>query len=201
MRSMRICFVGDSMVNGAGDPDFLGWAGRICTAAHREGHDITSYNLGVRRDTSADIAARWHAEVSRRLPPAYDGRVVFSFGINDTVIEAGRPRVAFDDSLTNARHILGSAAERYPVLMVGPPPIAGAPENQAIARLSGALARVCEGLAVPYLDVYAPLAAAGTWVREATANDGAHPRAGGYAELASLVSAWPPWRSWLNGAR
>jgi hypothetical protein len=56
---MRICFIGDSLVNGVGDPTGLGWVGRVATAARRRGHDITAYNLGIRRDTSGDIAVRW----------------------------------------------------------------------------------------------------------------------------------------------
>ncbi len=53
----------------------------------KKGYDITYYNLGIRRDTSTDIAKRWSQEVSLRLPKEYDGRVVFSFGLNDTTIE------------------------------------------------------------------------------------------------------------------
>ncbi len=68
---MRICFIGDSFVNGTGDDEALGWTGRIVATARAEGRDVTHYNLGIRRDTSADIAERWRAEVERRLPPVY----------------------------------------------------------------------------------------------------------------------------------
>lgn len=55
---MRLCFIGDSFVNGTGDDACLGWAGWICAAARQQGHDVTAYNLGVRRDTSTnDISA------------------------------------------------------------------------------------------------------------------------------------------------
>ena len=64
---MRICFVGDSFVNGTGDPECLGWPGRICAAARRAGHDVTYYNLGVRRDTSGDVQARWELEGTNGL--------------------------------------------------------------------------------------------------------------------------------------
>ena len=76
---VRICFVGDSFVNGTGDPECLGWTGRICVNANKKGYDITYYNLGIRRDTSTDIAKRWLQEVSLRLPKEYDGRVVQHF--------------------------------------------------------------------------------------------------------------------------
>jgi hypothetical protein len=45
---IRICFLGESFVNGTGDQEYLGWTGRICVNAHKKGHDITYYNLGVR---------------------------------------------------------------------------------------------------------------------------------------------------------
>ena len=61
---IRICFVGDSLVNGAGDPECLGWTGRICAGARGDGYDVTYYNLGVRGQTSADIASRWHEETA-----------------------------------------------------------------------------------------------------------------------------------------
>jgi len=200
MRIMRICFIGDSVVNGAQDPACLGWAGRVCAAARHAGHDVTYYNLGVRHDTSADVDARWREEVARRLPPQYDGRVVFSFGINDTMEEEGRRRVAFDDSRANTRRILTDAMALYPVLMVGPPPVSDAGENEEIARLSDALASVCAELGVPYLDVFGALAAHPTWIPSAAVTDGYHPRDEGYAAFAALVEAWQPWQSWFDEA-
>ena len=118
---VRICFVGDSFVNGTGDPECLGWTGRICANANKKGYDITYYNLGVRRNTSTDIENRWLQEVSLRLPKEYAGRVVFSFGLNDTTIENGKTRVDFTDSISNTRKILSEAKQLYPVLMVGLP--------------------------------------------------------------------------------
>lgn len=77
---MRLCFFGDSFVNGTGDDDCLGWVGRLCAAERRVGRDLTVYNLGVRRDTSDDILRRWRREAEARLPPGCGGRLVFSFG-------------------------------------------------------------------------------------------------------------------------
>ena len=51
---LRLCFVGDSFVNGTNDPDYLGWTGRVSILARGRGHMLTCYNLGVRRDTSSD---------------------------------------------------------------------------------------------------------------------------------------------------
>ncbi len=195
---MRICFVGDSFVNGTGDPECLGWSGRICAAARRQGVDLTYYNLGIRRETSADIRARWFDEVARRLPGEDDGRIVFSFGVNDTTHEDGRPRVEPGDSVEHARAILSLARASHPILMVGPPPTANPEQNDRIARLSDRFALVCRDLDVPYLSTCAPLCRSSPWMGEAAAGDGAHPSAAGYAELARLVADWSGWRSWLD---
>lgn len=196
---MRICFIGDSFVNGTGDPHCLGWAGRICAQARQAGRDLTVYKLGIRRDTSRDIHARWRAEARARLPEGIDGRLVFSFGVNDCTEEDGRPRVAPEGSLAAAREMLREAASWRPTLMVGPPPIADAAINDRVQGLSRALSELCAELAVPFFDLFTPLADHAVWMREVEAGDGAHPGAAGYAAAADLVGGWPAWRRWSGG--
>jgi Lysophospholipase L1 and related esterases len=198
---MRICFIGDSFVNGTGDPLCQGWSGRAVSRARLAGRDITHYSLGIRRDTSRDVAARWRQEAARRLPDGVDGRLVFSFGVNDCVEESGRPRVAPGVTLDSAGSVLGEAAAWRPTLMVGPPPIAEAGANARILALSCALARLCESLGVPFLDVFTPLAADPVWRAETAAGDGAHPGAAGYDLLAGLVASWPAWQAWTDQPR
>jgi acyl-CoA thioesterase-1 len=190
---IRICFIGDSFVNGTGDPLCLGWTGRVCATAIHLGYPITYYNLGIRRETSADIAARWREECARRLPPTMDGRVVLSFGANDTTIEQGRQRLSLDATLHHLRAIVQDARRHYPTLLVGPPPVAEAAHNARIVALCHAMATVAQELGVPYLPVCERLVQAQTWVQEAAQSDGAHPRQRGYAALAALVQAWPAW--------
>lgn len=196
---MRICFIGDSFVNGTGDRECLGWVGRVCAAACQQGHDLTVYNLGIRRDTSADVAARWRAEAMARQPAGEPGLLVFSFGVNDcTEVEPGRTRVAEADSLNHARAILGEARQWRPTLMIGPPPIDDDAVNTRTRALSAALQRLCGDLAVPFLDVITPLDTDPLWRHEVANGDGAHPGAGGYGLLAELVMAWPHWRAALT---
>lgn len=197
---MRICFIGDSFVNGTNDPDCLGWVGRACARARQRGIDLTVYNLGIRRDTSADIAARWQAEALARQPADQPGLLVFSFGVNDCAGgETGRPRLSFADSLAHARAILAEAARQRPTLLVGPPPIDDDAVNARTRALSAALAPLCRELKVPFLDIFAPLESHPVWRREVAAHDGAHPSAAGYEILAELVTAWPEWWAALEG--
>ncbi|MFF4606521.1 GDSL-type esterase/lipase family protein [Streptomyces sp. NPDC001339] len=86
---LRICFIGDSFVQGIGDPEHRGWVGRVLAVTRG---DITAFNLGIRRDTSEDVLRRcWREALPRTLPGA-DNRLVISFGSNDTVQEDGTVR-------------------------------------------------------------------------------------------------------------
>jgi len=195
---MRICFIADSFVNGTGDDACLGWTGRICSHARQRGLDITLYNLGVRRDTSADIAQRWQREARARLSPEHDGRLVFSFGVNDCISEqSGSVRIVESASLVFARSILVTANAWLPTLMIGPPPTADPELNQRVERLSTRLNELCEDLSIPFLSTWNHLISSDIWMREVAAVDGAHPNGAGYAILADLVLNWQPWQSWI----
>lgn len=201
--AMRICFFGDSFVNGTGDDDALGWAGRLVARARRGGRDVTGYDLGIRGDTSADVAARWKGEASLRLPPGCDGRLVFSFGANDCASSGvdGGPRVRRAESLANAEAILAAAHRWLPTLMVGPGIIADDREATArITALSADYARLCERIGGPYLDVSQLLLGSPTWTEEALAGDGAHPNSGGYELVADAIARWPAWRGWVESS-
>lgn len=192
---IRICFVGDSFVNGTNDETALGWAGRVIAAAHAAGHPVTGYNLGIRRDTSQDVRRRWQSECSPRLPDGCDGRIVFSFGVNDTVLENGAPRVPLAATGANARAILRGAS-RYKLLMLGPPPVDEAAQNERIMQVSKTLAQEARVLGVPFIDLFSPLARDAAYIGEISASDGSHPGSVGYARMAGIVLASPAWWFW-----
>jgi acyl-CoA thioesterase I len=195
---MRICFIGDSFVNGTGDDDCLGWPGRLCVEARQRGRDITLYNLGVRRDTSGDVLARWEQEAVSRLPAEYDGRLVFSFGVNDCVPEpTGLPRVSEDSAVANTRSILTRSQARWPTLMIGPPRTGHAELDLRLKRLSGRFERLCEELSVPFLRLFEHAGGDEAWQREVEQGDGVHPNRGGYSLIYDAVVTWQPWRDWV----
>ncbi|MDP3749683.1 MAG: GDSL-type esterase/lipase family protein [Phenylobacterium sp.] len=186
---MRLIAFGDSMVAGAGDPDHLGWIGRALAGRRA----VTLYNLGVRRETSDDIAARWRAEALPRITPDEPMRIVFSFGVNDCHLQDGRPRLSQAQSLKNAQAVLTDAAELCPVLLVGPPPVVDPGVCARLEGLNDALKALAARLRVPFIDVLRPLMADGLFQAEALAWDGAHPGAGGYQRMADLISVHPAW--------
>lgn len=197
-QDIRICFVGDSFVNGTGDRTYLGWTGRLCTGLAKQGRDVTHYNLGVRRDTSVDIWKRWEGETAHRLPYGCDNRIVFCFGTNDTTWENGQPRVELIDSLRHCRRILTTANKQYPVLMISPPPIADSKQNALTEKRCEDFLLTCSELKIPYLDIFTPLSQSQSWHKAVEAGDGSHPGADGYVEIADLIQEWSVWQHWFD---
>jgi len=196
-KAMRICFIGDSFVSGAFDEECLGWAGRISTNARRRSHDVSHYNLGIRGETSEQIARRWRAEAEPRQSPQQEGRLVFEFGVNDAREVNGKPLLTPDQSLAAARGILSAAVQWKPTLMIGPPPGCDEARNGRVKVLLPDLAKLCAELNVPYFDSFTPLLASPTWTPCVKGVDGTHPSAAGYAEWAKLIDGWSAWREWL----
>ena len=197
-RDIRICIFGDSFTVGTGDPAHMGWVGRLARDLHHEGFVLTVYNLGVRAHTSADVRARFAAELAVRVRRDVDTRVVVSIGVNDTVLDGAMPRVAPEASIANLE-ALCETTERLglALLVVGPTPVADALHNRRIADLSDRFGDLCRRRDVPYVEVYATLERSQVWMGEVEAIDGAHPRSAGYNLLAELIA--DPWRSWLLG--
>jgi lysophospholipase L1-like esterase len=196
-KAMRICFIGDSFVSGAFDADCLGWVGRICASARSRGHDVSPYNLGVRGETSAQIARRWRVEAECRQSPQQEGRLVFEFGVNDVRDVNGKPQMEPAQSLTVAREMLSAAAQWKPTLMIGPPPGAELSRNERVKDLSFRLEDLCHELSIPYFVSFTTLMASTIWMPSVKSVDGTHPSAVGYAEWAKRIDAWPAWRDWL----
>ena len=193
----RVCFFGDSLVNGTGDPQFRGWPGRILELAAGRGHHATCYNLGVRGDTSREVAARWREETARRIAEIHRSFCVFSFGMNDCIVIDGAERVPAEESVANLAALVSESAMVSPTLMIGPSPIDCASTNARATRIDRLYGQTCAGIGVPYLSVFERLARSPAWLDEIRRIDGAHPQAAGYQVYAGLIDAWPAWRAWF----
>lgn len=191
----RVLFFGDSYVAGVGDPNGLGWVGRVTATSFAAGLPLTAYNLGIRRETSRDVAARFEREALPRLTPDADCRAVICVGANDTTVDAGERRVPLAESLETLDALLDRLG--LATFVVGPPPLGDDSQQSRVLELSGAFATVCRGRGVPFVEVAEPLGADGAWLVEARAADGYHPAAGGYEALAGLVLAGG-WLRWLR---
>ncbi|MBE9063027.1 GDSL-type esterase/lipase family protein [cf. Phormidesmis sp. LEGE 11477] len=197
MKDIRICFFGDSFVSGTGDPTYLGWVNRTCAAMTSPHYKLTAYNLGIRGNTSEQIEVRWLSEADKRFPNDTDNRVVFSFGTNDNRVEDGIRFVEEKNSVLCARRILTQAKEMFPVLLIGPPPVADENMNYRAQKISAHYSDLCAELDVPCLDVYQSLRKNALWMQEVAAVDGSHPAASGYLALSQLITEWSAWQSWF----
>jgi len=187
-RDLRVCFVGDSYVAGAGDESGVGWVGRLTRHAYAHGFPITAYNLGIRGNTSQDVADRLPGEVGRRANQTAETRVVLAYGLNDVVLNGSQPRVRIADSLAATERTLDwLASVRVPALFVGPPPIGDADQDARAAKLDRQLA-VCAGSRrVPYIQVMGHLATDRAWLDGVRDGDGAHPGSSGYDRYFEVV--------------
>jgi len=193
MEDIRICYIGDTFVNGVGDPYFLGWSGRLSAMNHNKNQKITYYNLGVVMDTSSDILARWERETEARLPKSSINCAVFSFGLNDTIIINGRVRVSLVESMKNSRLKLGRAKVKYNVVMIGPPAVNDNRHNARIKTYDEAYATVCNMLGINYLSLFDRLVDDVVWREELFLDKYFYSTAKGYELLANYIYNWNGW--------
>lgn len=186
MADRRVLFFGDSFVSGAGDPSGLGWVGRVVAASWEAGVPLTAYALGIRGQSSTQIAARWRAEAQPRVDPACDCRVVFSFGSNDCAAAAFAPERSVRMLATVLDEAAGLGLGSF---VVGPPPVGDLQGDDRVAELSVAFASVAAARDVRFVSVSEPLRSSPVWRGQADVGDGVHPAAGGYQELARVVLA------------
>jgi acyl-CoA thioesterase-1 len=198
MLERYLFFCGDSHTLGSGDPQALGWVGRVAAAAIAAGIPVAPYNLGVGGETSVQVAARWRREVEPRLRDESDPRAIFAFGVNDLTLSDERRRASREESLAALHGCLDGAAELgMRSFVVGPAAIDDEAENERIAALSAAFAERCEDRDVPFVPLVEELRRNELWRHELAAGDGAHPGAVGYEEMARLVLA-AGWIDWLR---
>lgn len=188
---LRICVVGDELVAGVGDPKGLGWVGRVVARTRPEAPPQV-LTLAVPGETTTQLATRWEEEVTRRMSPDADNRIVVALGRHD--VAAGTSLARSRLNLANLLDV--AAAQHIPTFVVGPPP--GRPEDgDRIAELSGAFADVAGRRRVPYVETYAPLAAHEQWLADMASGDGELPGQAGYGLIAWLV-LHTGWHRWLG---
>ena len=153
---------------------------------------LTCYNLGVRADTLALIHKRWRIETDARFKTDQTG-LIFCFGTAD--VAQGVPR---DQSIENCRRILDEAQELAPTLLLTPPPVLNPDSDTLLGRLAEAFRAEAQQRGVPVLDLHTALAGSSTYKTALKRNDGVHPSASGYEELAGLLRDWSPMKTLLT---
>lgn len=191
-RDVGLVFVGDSFVAGYGDPKALGWVSRVVARTAHPDLDVSSYNLGIRGQSSADLLNRWRSEGLPRWAERRERRVVVGVGHSDLDQDLSIAR-----SRLNMANVLDDATARgISPFVVGPPPTLDAEFNRRLEALVEAQSDVCVRRSVPFVDCYYPLLEHDQWLSElAAAHDQRHPGQAGYGLLAWLVlhGGWERW--------
>lgn len=188
-RAVTICFLGDSLTSGYGDPKGLGWVGRVVSRTVSQGVDLTAYNLGVRGQDSGQVMARWRPETT----PRWHGerRLVVSVGSEDVVngLSIARSRL-------NLANILDDASSSgIGCLVVGLAPGLDPAIHERTEALALAQADVCDRRSVPYVECFRPLLGHDQWASDLAVSDGVHPGQAGYGLISWLVlhHGWAQW--------
>lgn len=179
---MVICYFGDSITLGYGDEAGLGWPGRIAAAQRQAGLDVTSYNLGVRKDSSVVLQHRWRPEAMVRRMPDVPFKLVFSFGVADVFTG-----VSGEETLSADVAILTRAKEMGEVLVVGPTPVNDREKREEITTLSRMIASLCKRVDVPFVPTMDAMHRSFVYGQALNDGDGIHPAAPGYADLAEHI--------------
>lgn len=156
----------------------------------------TFYNLGARRQSTADLARRWRQEVDCRQMPGMIPHLLFCTGVVDMAAPGGGQPLALDKSLFCLRDILAEAAPLAPTLIVSPPPVADPAVRRRIAELGAAQAALCAELGLPFADIHAALAASRGYMDDLS--DGLHPGPEGCTIMAELLLAQTPVHDFLR---
>lgn len=190
---MIICYFGDSITLGYGDPSGLGWPGRVSGTLSTLGVDVTSYNLGVRKNTSTLLRDRWQAEAEPRIIKGMDLKLIFSFGVADII-----NGVTMSDTLAAAETILTQANKLGDVLVVGPTPVSDNAKTDAINDISGKLAGLCGSQKIPFVPVIDAIRESTVYEQALKDGDSIHPTAIGYAALAEHILQSEPARDFFG---
>jgi lysophospholipase L1-like esterase len=181
-------FFGDSVTLGVNDAPAGGWVARLAGKAAERGLNVppdTFYNLGVRKNSSRDILARWEAEYRARAMEGCPATLVFCFGTVDMAAPHAVPNVPVGESAANAREILMKAKEYGSVVLVSAPPVKDEEHRQRIEALCTAYASIAKAVGVPFVDIFHPLMELG-YVDDLA--DGVHPGPHGNEMIAGLLA-------------
>lgn len=192
-RDIGLCFVGDALVAGYGDPKALGWVSRVLARTPARDLDLTAYNLGVRGSSSADLLGRWRAEAVPRWTGRGERRLVVGIGAGDVAgnITTARSRL-------NLANVLDECASTgVATFVVGPVPTLNPEQNARLEVLSDAQADVCARRSVPFVECFRSLLGHEQWQQDLTAGDGEHPGQAGYGLIAWLV-LHAGWHGWMQ---
>jgi lysophospholipase L1-like esterase len=207
----KLIALGDSGVQGWGDPLEGGWCERLRRHWMELPNGPVLYNLGVRGDGLERLAARLVDEVGRRgeLRRQQPQGILLGIGLNDSA-RVGRPngrqQLDPDGFLFGLEQLLPVARAIAPVFVLGLTPVleermpyAGALWYSLadIGRYERLLEEACLEADVPFLPLLNPLLAEPDWPSW-LGSDGLHLNSDGHRWVYERLRRWPPLLQWAG---
>ena len=191
-------FFGDSLTLGVNDRTMLGWTGRFAATLDLPVPPTTFYNLGVRKQTSLAVLARWKEEVLRRELPESDVRLLFNVGVVDMAAPKGEPVLSVEESGKALDKLLKEATHAYKkqvIRVLSPFPVVQEAHNERIATLNAHYAKVCAAKGIEYIDIYSILVENQAYMNDL--HDGIHPTGNGCAIIAEFLQQAESIKKWI----
>ena len=195
MTDINICVLGDGFVKGIGDSEMLGWADLLVRNSNKLHGPISYYNLGIPGQTSEQIATRVK-ELVPRIVKGEDNRLILCFGIEDTDVLDGKPRLSNQESIDALRKIILQTKNHCKLLMVGITPVYDPQRNNRIRRLNSLQKELCVKARVPFVDLFTSLSEDVQYKRELAKGDKYYPGEFGNQKIYDLV--WNDRAWWFN---
>jgi lysophospholipase L1-like esterase len=207
----KLVVVGDSGVQGWGDPEGGGWCERLRREWMGSPAAPVIYNLGVRGDGLERVARRVRRELEvrgelrRQLPQG----LLLQVGLNDSARVGrpdGRPQLSPEGFLFGLQQLLAELTPLLPVFMLGLTPVDEAVmpfaevlhySNPVVRRYEGLIEEACLERNVPFLALLDDLLAESEWL-QLLGPDGLHCNERGHALLHERIGRWPELLRWAG---
>ena len=181
-RDVCVATLGGALAAGVGDPKSQGWVTRVMARTVADDLRLTTYNLAVAGDTTAQVLHRSDHEVPDRFVGHADRRLVLSVGLEDA-----RAQVSIARHRLNLANILDTAsAGGVSTFVVGPAPTGDFSFDDQLARYAEAQFDVCDRRGVTFVECLTPLRSHDQWLTDVSAGGGL-PGQAGYGLIAWLV--------------
>jgi len=163
-------------------------------------HDLKVYNLGISGDTTTEILDRFDCETKPRNWENQETIVVFSIGLNDSVIILEKNKMPMNQFITNIDLLLKKAkVYTNKIVFIGPTPVdellvtpmPWSPTefwfNREIRKYDRTLRKICRKSKVDYIELF------NKFVKrkyKQLLEDGAHPNTKGHELIFKIVKKY-----------
>lgn len=201
---MNILFFGDSITQGAWDPNG-GWVNYTSEVLYRKTLDsnfkyyYSCFNLGISGNTSRDLKNRIEKEISDRVEVKDKSIIIVNIGVNDSMFsKSGANFVDIEEYRNNITHIISLSKEyntqikfiaSFPVNdnLVNPIPWFDSYSylNSEIEKYNQALFKICTDHKIMYININKHLLKM-KYIDNLL--DGVHPNTNGHKSISQLLN-------------